>query len=304
MNKYVQEFSDYLAYEKRYSQNTINSYLNDILDFEAFIIREEFAPSLETIPTERIARHYINYLANEEYSKKSIARKISSIRTFYNYLVSKKVVAKNFFMLLNIPKLEKKLPEQISDNAIEYLLSTLDQSKPLDFRNYLIIDLLYSTGIRVTELVNIKMQDINLDRTEIKILGKGAKERMVYLHDILVENIQMYLRVMRVKLLKNAKDIKTPYLLLNKNGDQITPRGIRKILTDIVFKAGETYKISPHMLRHSFATEMLNNGADIRVVQELLGHENLSTTQIYTHVSNQEMFKKFMKFNPRNKKKE
>ena len=302
MNKYLVLFKDYLAFEKRYSPNTLTSYVNDISDFEAFILREEFAPSLEEIPNERIARHYINYLANEEYQKKSIARRISSLRTFYDYLLKNKVIEKNYFMLVNIPKLEKKLPEQISDSAINYLLSSLDLAKTLDFRNYLIIDLLYSTGIRVSELVNIKIENINLIRKEIKILGKGAKERMVYLHDILVENIQMYLRAIRHKLLKNAKDLSTTYLILNHSGAQISPRGVRKVLADIVQKAGETYRISPHMLRHSFATEMLNNGADIRVVQELLGHENLSTTQIYTHVSNQEMIRKFNLYNPRNKK--
>lgn len=297
----VAMFLDYLEYNRGYSKHTIISYKNDITLFENFIKREEFAPSLEKVFHLRICRYFINYLAEENYSKRSIARIISSLRSFYDYLFSNKVIDRNFFLQIPIPKQDKPLPDTLSHLEISHILDSIPRDNILGIRNYIIVDLLYSTGIRVQEAVNIKTSDIDLVEKSIKILGKGKKQRFVFFHKKLQQDLGEYIKFGRPKL--QAKlDEQTNYLLLNSHGKQITTRGIRKILADIVLKLGETYHLHPHTLRHAFATVLLNNGADIRGVQELLGHESLSTTQIYTHISQDQLFQKFAELSPRSSK--
>ena len=299
---YIDRFLDYLEYELNYSKNTLISYAIDIRDFENFIKREEFAEDVVLVRRLSICKNYINYLGEKNYSKKSVARKISSLRAFYNYLYEEKLVNENLFNKIPIPKVPKKLPSVITDNEIDYLFNSIDTTTVLGFRNYLILDMLYSLGLRVSEIINLNTGDVDLVRDEIKVLGKGRKERILYLHKKLKDSLSRYIKYERAILLAKGENKESNRLLINYKGGDLTQRGIRKILNEIIDKSGEHYKIHPHMLRHAFATTLLNNGANLKVVQELLGHENLKTTQIYTHISSSELIERFQKLSPRNKR--
>ena len=300
--KIIEEFKLFLTNEKNYSNNTIISYLKDIKDFADFIEREELADSLLDVTRQRLGRHFISYLDTKGYAKKSIARKISSLRTFYNYLVENKQIEVNIFKSIETPKLPKKLPKIISDNEIEILFKAIDRYKPLGFRNYVLLEMLFSCGLRSSEVVNMTIKDIRIERSQILIHGKGGKDRYVPLHEKMIADLKHYLTYTRPVLLakgSNAEEIK---VFINYKGSSLTSRGLQVILKQITKNAGETYKIYPHMLRHAFATTLLNHGADLRVVQELLGHKHLRSTQIYTHVSSEILKENYKKAHPRMKK--
>lgn len=297
----VLNFLEYLKVQKNYSDHTITNYEIDIRQFDEFIKREGFAENLLGVTRDRIARHYVGFMG-EKYSKKTIARKISSLRTFYDYLVDNYLIDVNVFKLVSIPKVEKKLPRVLSDEEIEGLFKSIDTSTELGLRNYIILDLLFSCGLRASELVNLEIGDINLIRKEILIHGKGSKDRFAFLHDKLVSNLKTYLTYSRTILLSKGDNIYTKKVFINYKGGELTERGLRVILNSIVENYGDTFHIHPHMLRHAFATTLLNHGADLRTVQELLGHENLKTTQVYTHVSSEMLKKNFDKTNPRMKR--
>lgn len=300
--KIIEEFKLFLTNEKNYSNNTIISYLKDIKDFADFIEREELADSLLDVTRQRLGRHFISYLDTKGYAKKSIARKISSLRTFYNYLVENKQIEANIFKSIETPKLPKKLPKIISDNEIEILFKAIDRYKPLGFRNYVLLEMLFSCGLRSSEVINMTIKDIRIERSQILIHGKGGKDRYVPLHEKMIADLKHYLTYTRPVLLakgSNAEEIK---VFINYKGSSLTSRGLQVILKQIIKNAGETYKIYPHMLRHAFATTLLNHGADLRVVQELLGHKHLRSTQIYTHVSSEILKENYKKAHPRMKK--
>ncbi len=297
----LKHYEDYLLIEKNYSKDTIISYLNDIKEFEDFIIGEDLARSLLDAKRERLARNYLIHLDKKEYKKSSIARKISSLKNFYNYLISRDLLETNIFDYINIPKIEKKLPHIIDEEAIDYLFKSIDVKTNLGFRNYLILDLLYSLGLRASEIIALEVNDINFNNKQILIHGKGSVDRYLPLHDTLIKNLREYILNIRIKLIKN-KDPDEKKLLINYKGTPLTERGLRVILNKIIKDSGETFKLHPHMLRHAFATSLINHGADLRVVQELLGHEHLKTTQIYTHVSTKTLTEKFRKAHPRMKK--
>lgn len=299
---HLEQFHYYLSTIKNYSLNTVTSYMKDLADFDNFLTTEELAENAIDVRRERIGRYYLSYLEDNGYSKKSIARKISSLRTFYNYMVDIKEVDVNIFENIETPKIPKRLPKVISDAEVKVLFDAIDKSTDLGFRNYLILDLLFSCGLRASELTAIEIGDLNIPRKQILIHGKGSKDRYVPIHDEIVRSIQKYLTEIRPRLIA-LSDSETKVLLLNYKGSELTPRGLQIIIKKILSDANETYKITPHMLRHSFATTMLNNGADLRVVQELLGHEHLKSTQIYTEVSNKVLQEKFNELHPRRKKK-
>lgn len=295
---YFKMFEHYLSTIKNYSKNTTTSYLKDLEDFNNFILSEGLAEDLTSALRPRLARHYLAHLEENNYSKKSIARKISSLRTFYNYLITENIVDTNIFETIETPKIPKRLPKVLSDNEINYLFKAINQNTVLGARNYLILELLFSCGLRASELTNIELKDLQLTRKQILIHGKGSKDRYVPIHDNLVELLKDYLTTTRIKLVAKS-DNNNEKLLLNYRGENLTVRGVQKILQKILSDANETYHISPHMLRHSFATTLLNHGADLRVVQELLGHEHLKSTQIYTEVSNKTLKEKYNKLHPR-----
>ncbi|HHT55342.1 MAG TPA: tyrosine recombinase [Acholeplasma sp.] len=300
---YFEMFEHYLSTIKNYSKNTTTSYLKDLEDFNNFILSEGLAENLESAVRPRLARHYLAHLEENNYSKKTVARKISSLRTFYNYLISENIVDTNIFETIETPKIPKRLPKVLSDNEINYLFKAINQNTILGARNYLILELLFSCGLRASELTNIEIKDLQISRKQILIHGKGSKDRFVPIHDNLVELLQDYLTNIRPKLIAKS-DSNNEKLLLNYRGENLTVRGVQKILQKILNDANETYHISPHMLRHSFATTLLNHGADLRVVQELLGHEHLKSTQIYTEVSNKTLKEKYDKLHPRSNNKD
>jgi integrase/recombinase XerC len=299
----ISDYKSYLLIEKNYSDNTITSYMKDIADFENFIHTEELAKDLLDVTRERLGRHYLSFLDAEGYAKKSVARKISSLRTFYDYLITNKHIDINIFTNLETPKVPKKLPQIINDSEIDMLFKSIDRFKPLGFRNYVLLDLLFSCGLRASELTEITIKDIQIDREQILIHGKGSKDRYVPLHAKLIADLKQYLTYIRPILLSKGPTSYEAHVFINYKGTPLTVRGLQLILKQIIKNSGETYKIHPHMLRHAFATTLLNHGADLRVVQELLGHEHLKSTQIYTHVSSEVLKEKYKTSSPRMVKK-
>ena len=284
--KELDRFCEYLN-SKGYSNLTIINYRKDLVQFL------EFSKGKINVDYPFI-RTYLQYLHNKKYTNKSIARHISSLKSFYKYLTKNEIIKDNPCVLLTNPKIEKKLPNYINYNDLEVLFTIPNKNDILGLRNLLILELLYSTGIRVSELVNIKLSDIDFSNNRIFILGKGNKERYVLYGKICRDLLKEYLEKSRSKLNKSSE-----YLLLNKFGNKITDRAIRMIIDDIVKKSCLKLNISPHTLRHTFATHLLNEGADLKIVQELLGHENISTTGIYTHVSNEHLRKVYLDAHPR-----
>ena len=286
MQKDCKNFLDYLSVELNYSPNTIKSYENELLKFNEYLEMEEL--DYLKINKDNV-RSYLKYLDNLKYKNSSIGRNISALRSFYRFLVIKERIGKNIFASIRNPKIERKLPNFLSELDMERILefSTNENYKPNIYtsRDLLIIELLYDTGCRVDELVNIKLKDVNQTEKSIKVLGKGAKERIVFYGEYGREYLESYL-IDREVLLNGRK---SEYLFVSLESDQLTTRRIAQIIEDILKIVGIKNKVTPHTLRHTFATHLLNNNADLRSVQELLGHSSLSTTQIYTHVSNERL---------------
>ena len=293
MRDEIIKFIEELKYEKKYSELTINGYLNDLYLFLEYI-NENNKRKYSQIDYDDI-RKYINYLYELKYNNKTISRHISSLRSFFKYLKNNDVIKNNPMLLICNPKLEKKLPKYLNFEDIEKLLTAYDNNHYIGIRNSLILEMLYSTGIRVSEITNIKLIDISSSEKYIKINGKGNKDRIVYFGNRCNELLNLYLKNSYNKLNINNID----YLLLSKTGKKISDREIRKIVDDAAELSHIEMKISPHVLRHTFATHMLNEGADLRTVQELLGHENLSTTQIYTHLTNEKIRNIYLNAHPR-----
>lgn len=290
----LNSFLEYLDIEKNYSINTINSYNKDISSFISFLKQN----NIDNVDY-NIIRKYLIYLYEKKYKNKTIARHISSLKSFYKFLYRNDFIKENPFILISTPKIEKLLPNYLNITDLEILINVSDNSS-LGLRNRLIIEMLYSTGVRVSELVNIKMSDIDFSNKRITILGKGNKERNVLYGKTCENYLIEYIDKSRSKLIK--KDCE--YLFLNKNGTTLSDRGVRLIINDIVKKSSLRLNVSPHTFRHTFATHLLSNGADLKTVQELLGHENISTTGIYTHVSNEHLRNVYLNSHPRAKKKD
>lgn len=295
MKQDIVKFLKYLKIEKNYSDNTYKNYEKDLLEYQEYLNKENIDI---TKTSYKLVRKYLTYMFDKNYSKKTISRHISTLRSFYKYLKEEKIIKNNPMLLISNPKLDKKLPNFLYYDELEILLNIPDKENILGLRDSLILELLYSTGVRVSELVNIKMKDINFNEKRILILGKGNKERYVLYGNTLQELLELYLKNSREVLNKNSE-----YLILNKNGEKITDRGIRLIINKILRKGELDYHVSPHTLRHTFATHMLENGADLKSVQELLGHSSMSTTQIYTHITNERLRNVYLKTHPRAREK-
>lgn len=289
MNKLLDDFINYLEYERNYSINTIIAYRTNIEKFSNYI----GDINIKDIDYDSI-RGYISYLYDNKYKAKSISRMISSLRSFFKYLKVNNIITNNPMTLISNPKVEKKLPKYLTINEVESILSAPDMNDPVGIRDAFILELLYVSGIRVSELVNIKISDIEETDKRIKIFGKGSKERYVLYGSRCKELLNKYLSI-RNTFLKYPND----YLILSITGRKLNTREVRNIINRIKVKAGVSISISPHTFRHTFATHMLNEGADIRAVQELLGHENLSTTTIYTHLTNEKLRRTYLNTHPR-----
>ena len=294
MNKLLEQFISYIEIEKRYSFNTVKNYERDLEEFTSFLNKEAINNIKEI--DYKIIRLYLNYMYQKKYSKKTISRNISTLRSFFKYLKKHNHIKNNPMLLISNPKQDKKLPNFLYYNDLNKILDIPDKTTPLGCRDLLIIELFYSTGIRVGEIVNIKIKDIDFDNSSIRILGKGNKERIVLYGNICSSLISDYLNNQRHKISEN---INNEYLIINHLGKKVTTRGIEYILNKVIKKSDVNSKVTPHTLRHTFATHMLNEGADLKSVQELLGHENLKTTQIYTHVSNERLRSVYLKNHPR-----
>lgn len=290
--KYLEEYLHYLKYERNYSDDTLSSYEKDILEYLEFIDDNDY--HILKVRYNDIKK-FLKILNDKKNKATTLARKLSSLRGFYKFLMRNNYTSTNPFTLIKTPKKEKKLPRFFYYNELEELLSIPDITTPLGQRDKAILEVLYASGMRVSELVNVKISDINDE--EIKVLGKGAKERITRIGEYAKEALDLYLKDGYQSL--NSQN--SSYLFLNKNGGKLTTRGIRYILDRIINKTSISKKISPHMLRHSFATHLLNEGCDILSVQELLGHESLSTTAIYTHVTTDRLKEVYYKTHPRAK---
>lgn len=293
--KVIDDYLEFLKYQKNYSDYTIMSYENDITEFFNYINSEGL--NYKNIEYSDI-RFYLMYLKEKEDNNSSIDRKLSALRGFYKYLVNEGIVHNNVFSLVNGPKKSKKLPRYFDYNELEEMFLIPDTNTALGQRDLLLLEMLYATGCRVGELVSIKVKDIDFNRRTILIIGKGNKERYLNYGEYCEDILKKYLKDGYLSLNIN----KSEFLFLNKNGGVLTERGVRFILDKIIKQTGINKNISPHMIRHSFATHLLNEGCDLLTVQKLLGHESIKATQIYTHVTTDRLKEVYYHSFPRAKK--
>jgi tyrosine recombinase XerC len=302
--KTLQEIYDeyikyYLEAEKGASPYTVRNYRDDLLDFLYFLKKKKIDPLKETEKGMEVDRHvlrdYLSHLVDAGVVKASIARKLSAIRSFYRYLVREGILAKNPLEQVSSPKLDKRLPSFLTVEEVERLLSAPDPSTPLGQRDRALLELLYASGLRVSELVGLALEQINLETNEIRVLGKGSKERVVLMGMPAVEALKNYLEQGRNQLLAKKR---SQALFLNRYGQRLLERDVQRLLNKHAKKAGIGKRVHPHLLRHTFATHLLDGGADLRVVQELLGHARLTSTQIYTHVTKGQARKVYLSAHP------
>ncbi len=294
MKNLLNQFINYLQIEKGLTNNTIESYKTDLEQFIDFIKGKDIS-DIKNVSS-LILSQYISHLRKIKLSSRSIARKVTAIRMFFKYLIIDRIITNNPASLLEIPKIGIHLPEYLTLSEVDALLNIFDIENSYELRDKAIIELMYSSGLRVSEIINLRLDDINLEEGFIKIKGKGEKERIVPLGKIAISILKKYLIEMRHKLAKNSNN---NYLFLNWRGGKLSRVSIWKIIKFYARKAGIKKEISPHTLRHSFATHLLNNGADLRSVQELLGHSSIATTQIYTHLNYEKLKKFHLEYHPR-----
>lgn len=288
-------YRDFLEVERGYSEHTLLNYINDIDEFMEYLTKNKFKGVCNC--TTNIARFYLMYLNDKKFKPTSIARKLSSLRGFYRFMVSEGYVKVNIFNEVNSPKKGKLLPKQLYVDEIEAMFDSIDCKSVIGMRNYCLLEMLYDTGMRVSEICNLELTNVDFALHTIKVFGKGKKERIVPMIEPLESAIRDYLAFSRSVLITKTQ-VRTDHFFLNHRGGPLTPRGVRVVLDEITSNTSDKIKVHPHMIRHSFATHLLNGGADLRSVQSLLGHVNLSTTQIYTHISKEQLIAEYQKFHP------
>lgn len=288
-DNYIKKYIDYIEYEKRLSSNTILSYLNDIESLYNYDKNYY-----------RFKENDINkYLGTLDYlDSRSLAHSITVLRSLYGFLTNEGIISANPCKNIAMPKLEADLPGYLTIDEVNKLLE-IDLKKTNDYRNKAMLELDFATGLRVSELVNLKVSDINFSDCYLRVIGKGKKERIVPIDDTALKYVKIYIEYYRNSLLKN-KD--SEYLFISSYGTKITRQAFFKLIKSECEKKGIKKEISPHTLRHTFASVLLKNGANIRVIQELLGHEDLKTTQIYTHLINEKLKKDYEEYHPRSHK--
>lgn len=278
---YIKGYENYLKIEKSLSKNTVDAYLRDIRKLNAFFNNEESNLKINDIEYENF-QSYLSFLNTSKINARSQSRVVSSIRSFFKYLILEKIISENPSDLLENPKTGKKLPEFLSIEEIDLLVNQIDRSKPDGERNLAIIEVLYGCGLRVSELLQLKISEIYWKEGFIRIIGKGNKERLVPLGKTATKHLKIYLNEVRIhqKVDKEFVD----HVFINKNGGNLSRIMIFKIIKKLTKQSGISKNVSPHTLRHSFATHLVEGGADLRAVQEMLGHESITTTEIYTHL--------------------
>ena len=290
----IDQFLNYLLVEKGLSQKTLEAYSRDIIRYRNFLA-ENKSTAFSEQDTPLILKHLI-HLRKAGLAARSRARHLVAIRGFYRFLVQEKILRKDPARLVDLPKSGLKLPQVLSRAEMELLLKAPDTAKPVGIRDAAMLELLYAAGLRVSELVKLKIQDVNLEAGFVRIFGKGSKERIVPIGSHAREKINTYLKTARSRRLTHRS---SPYLFIARAGKPMTRQGFWKLLRRYALIAGLTKKITPHSLRHSFASHLLEGGADLRAVQIMLGHVDISTTQIYTHVTREHLKKLHQKFHPR-----
>ena len=290
----IKEFKYYLKVERSLADNSIQSYLRDINKLANYC--RDIKKNEKSVASQDI-RNFISHLVSEKISPRSQARIISGIKAFYKYLILEDYITDDPTLLIENPKIGLKLPEVLSVEEIELIISSIDLSKKQGQRNKAIIETLYSCGLRVTELINLKISNINFNDEYIKVIGKGNKERLTPIGSNALKYIQIYANEVRIhkKISKGNEDI----VFLNNRGSKLSRVMIFTLIKNILKKIGIKKKVSPHTFRHSFATHLIEGGADLRAVQEMLGHESITTTEIYTHLDKDYLRSNIMQFHPR-----
>ena len=291
--KYIEEFEIYLKSEKNFSSNTVRAYIGDVFTF--LIWADNL--NVDEIDTKKFSE-YLYFIQKINYTKTTVARKIASIRAFYKFLYQEEIIDSNPEDAIRAPKRPKSLPDFMSEEEVENILRNVKIETPAGYRNRVILELLWVSGMRISELSGLNYENLNLEQNEIKVLGKGAKERIVLIPDKTKENLKNYIDNVSDLICKTKKTLQSP-LFINYNGFRLQNQSIRKALNEVVQKIELPKKVTPHVFRHSFATRMLENGADLRIVQELLGHASISNTQIYTHISNSRLKSVYETSHPR-----
>jgi len=289
INECIEKFLEYLIIDKKYSENTVKSYNNDLKKYEIFFKNT----NISNIKENNI-KEYLKFLKDNNNDNRTINHNISTLRSFYKFLLIDKIIKNNPMEYIEMPKTKKTLPKTLSIEEIDKLLD-INLTDSFSYRNKAMLELMYSSGLRVSELVNVKTHDIDNSNCIIRIMGKGKKERIVPLGDYAIKYIDIYLKEHRNNLIKRELN---EYLFLNNHGKKMTRQGFFKILKQLAREKNIKTDFSPHTLRHSFATHLLNGGADLRSIQEMLGHESISTTQIYTHVSKEQLKENYNNYHP------
>ncbi|KAA8328427.1 site-specific tyrosine recombinase XerD [Leuconostoc carnosum] len=293
MDNAIVDYLHYIRIERGLSENTIKSYRQDLQQFNAYATQEKW--SLNDIDHFLILA-WLNQLQILGKSNNSVIRMVTALRKFFGYLSQEQLILHNPMIDVKPPKKSSHLPAVLTVAEIDALLQVSIEQTALGIRNRTLLEVMYATGLRVSELVNLKMSDLHLQLGLIQTIGKGDKERIIPIGDVASEWLEKYFSGSRLALLKERE---SDFVFLNDRGNQLTRQGVWKIIKKLVLEAGITKNVSPHTLRHSFATHILENGADLRIVQELLGHADISTTQIYTHISKKRLSEVYDNFHPR-----
>lgn len=295
--EWINRFQKYLKFERQYSDETIKAYTEDLKKFCMFLEDSGGANSFGEINQQDV-HAYMSFLYDQAYETSSVSRMISSLRTFYNFLIKEGLVEQNVFAYVQLKQSPRSLPRFFYEKEMDALFEATVGEDKISIRNNCLLEALYSTGMRVSECTNLKISDIDLKNKKVRLLGKGNKERIVPFGSYCQNALKRYLTESRPLLMEKA-NAQHDYVFVNQKGNPITSAGVTYILKKIVEKSSLHTTIHPHELRHTFATHLMANGADLRAVQELLGHSNLSTTQIYTHVTPEHLQKDYRKFFPR-----
>lgn len=293
----LEDFKSYIVVEKNFSQHTAKAYYSDILSYLIWLDNE----NCEGVNFSKV-RDYLHFMQKFNYKKTTVARKIASIRTFYKYLHREKKIENNPAENLISPKRPKSLPKFLTTDEVEQILSNINIDTPAGYRNRAILELLWASGMRVSELSGLNFGNLNLDNNEITVFGKGSKERIILITDRAKTYLKGYIDFARPMIAKGYElepITDTTPVFINKTGYRLQTKMIRNVIKEITEKIALPKKVTPHMFRHSFATHLIENGADLRVVQELLGHASISNTQIYTHISIQHMKEVYDETHPR-----
>ena len=298
MQNDIDNYRNYLIFERRMSKNTTSSYIRDLEGYKEFLENERKINSTLDISKKDI-ECYLEFLSNNNYTTTSLARKLTAIKNFHKYLFATGVVNVDESITIERPKLRKSLPNVLTIDEVDNLLN-VKTITPFDYRNKAMLELLYGTGLRISEMLDLKLTDVDFENCIVRCYGKGSKERIVPIGEYIIDSLNNYLENGRNKLI-NSKKI-SDFLFLNSRGSRISRFSFFKILKRLLAEKGIKKDVSPHSLRHSFATHMLENGADLRSIQELLGHSDIATTRIYTHITNKKVQDDYIEFHPRSKK--